>query len=65
MESEGTDWFAIAECAAGEGTSCAGSSVIDYQGNAWTYVDKGTCLETERGTSGSFGSLEETDNLPA
>ena len=53
------------DCAAGPGTSCAGTSVIDYQGNAWTYVDEGTCLETERGTSGSFGSLEETDNLPA
>ena len=53
------------ECAAGPGTSCAGTSVIDYQGNAWTNVDEGTCLETARGTSGSFGSLEETDNLPA
>ncbi|MEM7779469.1 MAG: DUF2282 domain-containing protein [Pseudomonadota bacterium] len=50
------------DCAAGPGTSCAGTSVIDYQGNAWTYVDKGTCLEIER-PNGTFGSLEETENV--
>ena len=50
------------DCAAGPGTSCAGTSVIDYQGNAWTYVDEGTCVEIER-PDGSFGSLEETENL--
>lgn len=49
-------------CAAGPGTSCAGTSVIDYQGNAWTYVDAGTCETTER-PDGSFGSLTETDNI--
>lgn len=31
------------DCAAGPGTTCAGTSTIDYQGNAWTLVDKGTC----------------------
>lgn len=31
------------DCAAGEGTSCAGTSVVDYQGNAWTYTDAGEC----------------------
>ncbi len=31
------------DCAAGPGTSCAGTSTVDYQGNAWTLVDKGTC----------------------
>lgn len=50
------------DCAAGPGTSCAGTSVIDYQGNAWTYVDAGTCAETER-PDGTFGSLEETTNI--
>ncbi|MDP2520737.1 BufA1 family periplasmic bufferin-type metallophore [Shimia thalassica] len=34
-------------CAAGPGTTCAGSSTVDYQGNAWTLVDKGTCLEID------------------
>ena len=31
------------DCAAGEGTSCAGTSTADYQGNAWKLVPKGTC----------------------
>jgi uncharacterized membrane protein len=31
------------DCAAGPGTTCAGTSKVDYQGNAWKYVPKGTC----------------------
>ncbi len=31
------------DCAAGPGTTCAGTSSIDYQGNAWKLVPKGTC----------------------
>ena len=31
------------DCAAGEGTSCAGTSVVDYQGNAWKYTGAGEC----------------------
>ena len=31
------------DCAAGPGTTCSGTSVIDNQGNAWMYVRKGTC----------------------
>ncbi|MBK8121027.1 MAG: DUF2282 domain-containing protein [Sulfuritalea sp.] len=34
------------DCAAGAGTSCAGTSKVDYQGNAWTLVLKGTCEKT-------------------
>lgn len=39
------------DCAAGAGTSCAGSSKVDYQGNAWKYVPKGSCesMETPKG----------------
>ena len=39
------------DCAAGPGTSCAGTSTRDYQGNAWKLVDKGTCtsIETPKG----------------
>ena len=33
------------DCAAGPGTTCAGTSTIDYQGNAWTLVPKGDCLK--------------------
>lgn len=31
------------DCAAGPGTTCAGTSVRDHQGNAWKYVPKGSC----------------------
>ena len=31
------------DCAAGPGTSCAGSSTTDSQGDAWMYVAEGTC----------------------
>ena len=33
------------DCAAGAGTSCAGTSRADYQGNAWKYVNKGACTK--------------------
>ena len=32
-------------CAAGPGTSCAGTSPVDYQGNAWKLVPAGTCVK--------------------
>lgn len=43
------------DCAAGAGTSCAGTSKTDYQGNAWKNVAKGTCttIQTPKG----MGSL--------
>ena len=34
-------------CAAGPGTSCAGTSLIDFQGNAWSLVDAGSCTTAE------------------
>ncbi len=34
-------------CAAGPGTTCAGTSKVDYQGNAWSLVDAGTCMSIE------------------
>ena len=46
------------DCAAGPGTSCAGTSVVDYQGNAWKYTDAGEC-------EAQGGSLTEVaDNDP-
>jgi len=46
-------------CAAGPGTSCAGSSTSDYQGNAWKLVKKGTCtsIETPKG-KGSLTAIK-------
>jgi len=40
------------DCAAGAGTTCAGTSKVDYQGNAWKSVAKGTCstMKTPKGT---------------
>lgn len=39
------------DCAAGPGTSCAGTSTSDYQGNAWKLVDAGSCetIKTPKG----------------
>jgi uncharacterized membrane protein len=39
------------DCAAGAGTTCAGTSKVDYQGNAWKSVAKGTCtaIQTPKG----------------
>jgi len=39
------------DCHSGPGTSCAGSSKVDYQGNAWRMVPKGTCttIKTPKG----------------
>jgi uncharacterized membrane protein len=57
------------DCAAGPGTTCAGSSTVDYQGNAWTLVDAGTCgdidLPAMADGSARMGSLEELNrDLP-
>ena len=52
------------DCAAGKGTSCAGTSKINYQGNAWKLVPKGTC-ETMELPDARKGSLEAVDrDLP-
>lgn len=58
------------DCAAGPGTTCAGTSTIDYQGNAWTLVPEGTCLTMELpGDDDGMmraGALEPLDrDLPA
>ena len=48
------------DCKAGPGTSCAGSSTKDHQGNAWTYVPAGTCEKTASPTSPTgMGQLKE------
>jgi uncharacterized membrane protein len=51
------------DCKAGPGTTCAGTSKIDYQGNAWSLVPKGTCEKMESPTSptghGQLSAFEE------
>src|SRR5438046_998081 len=44
------------DCAAAAGTTCAGTSKVDYQGNSWKLVPKGTCEATD--TPLGKGSLE-------
>lgn len=43
------------DCAAGPGTTCAGTSKVDYQANAWKNVPAGTC--TTMKTPKGMGSL--------
>ncbi|WP_136660845.1 DUF2282 domain-containing protein [Nitratireductor sp. XY-223] len=53
------------DCAAGPGTTCAGTSTVDYQGNAWKLVENGTCATMEL-PGGRVGSLEPLDrDIPA
>ena len=62
------------DCAAGPGTTCAGTSTVDYQGNAWKLVPAGDCQkygveesQAEYELPGDRqGSLEALDrDLPA
>ncbi|MCF6326513.1 MAG: DUF2282 domain-containing protein [Devosiaceae bacterium] len=60
------------DCKAGAGTSCQGTSVVDFQGNAWSAVPAGTCekfgmvdMEDFMLPDGRMGSLMELDrDLP-
>jgi uncharacterized membrane protein len=58
------------DCAAGPGTTCAGTSKVDYQGNAWTLVPEGTCMTMDLPAADDgmarMGSLEPlTRDIPA
>lgn len=44
------------DCKAGPGTTCAATSKVDYQGNAFKLVEKGTCTKIK--TPAGQGSLE-------
>lgn len=48
------------DCAAGPGTSCAGTATKDYQGDAWKLVAKGTCtkIKTPSGKAGSLAPIK-------
>ena len=48
------------DCAAGAGTTCAGTSKVDFQGNSWSLVPKGSCEKTSSKTSPTgFGQMKE------
>jgi uncharacterized membrane protein len=65
MQADKEKCFGVAlkgknDCAAGAGTTCAGTSKVDHQGNSWSYVGKGTCDKTMSSTSpNGFGQLKE------
>ncbi|MBA8907559.1 DUF2282 domain-containing protein [Aminobacter ciceronei] len=44
------------DCFAGAGTTCAGTSTVDYQGNSWKLVAKGSCATMQ--TPNGHGSLK-------
>lgn len=48
------------DCKTGAGTTCAGTSKVDYQGNAWSLVPKGSCEKTASPSSPTgHGQLAE------
>lgn len=48
------------DCAAGPGTTCAGTSKVDYQGSAWKLVPKGSCttMKLPGNRAGSLTALQ-------
>ena len=58
------------DCAAGAGTTCAGTSKVDYQGNEWKMVPTGSCvtMELPKAADGTvrMGALEAlTRDVPS
>ena len=49
--------FGQNDCAAGPGTTCQGTSTADFQGNAWKFVQGGTCTSIDL-PGGKKGSLK-------
>src|ERR1700745_1762547 len=51
----GAAWRAQNVCPAGPGTTCQGTSTVDFQGNAWKFVQGGTCssIQLPNGKTGS------------
>lgn len=52
-------------CAAGPGTTCAGTSKVDYQGNAWSLVPAGTCETITIEASMTMDGKERMGSLTA
>ena len=52
-------------CAAGPGTTCAGTASVDYQGNAWKLVPAGTCEDMTIDASMTMDGMERMGSLEA
>lgn len=53
------------DCAAGPGTTCAGTSKVDYQGNSFSFVPAGTCESTVIDASMTMDGKARTGSLTA
>jgi len=51
------------DCKAGPGTTCAGTSSKDRQGNAWVSVPAGTCEKLAGGSLESKGMMKSDDMM--
>ena len=52
------------DCAAGPGTTCQGTSTVDFQGNSWKFVQGGTCTSiatAERQARLADGDVSQSD----
>jgi uncharacterized membrane protein len=52
------------ECKAGAGTTCAGTSKVDYQGNSWSLVPKGTCTTMQLPVARKGSLTEQNRDVP-
>ncbi len=61
----GVSLAGLNDCAAGPGTTCQGTSTVDFQGNAWAFVPGGTCasIKVPGDRSGSVEPL--TRDVPS
>ncbi len=53
------------DCAAGPGTTCQGTSTVDFQGNAWAFVPGGTCASIKVPSDRSGSKEPLTRDVPA
>ncbi|MBA1142241.1 BufA1 family periplasmic bufferin-type metallophore [Mesorhizobium neociceri] len=53
------------DCKAGAGTTCQGTSTVDYQGNAWKFVDGGTCTTMNLPDGRKGSSTELARDIPS
>jgi uncharacterized membrane protein len=52
------------DCAAGPGTTCQGTSTIDFQGNSWKFVKHGTCTSIQLPSGGTGSPKALKRDLP-
>ena len=53
------------DCAAGAGTTCKGTSKVDWQGNAWKYVEAESCDKITVAGDRKGSDMPLTRDLPS